>query len=206
MVIVDDCSTDNPIEVISKFHTPRIRYIHLSKRTNYSNAKNVGIKRARAEVLVMLDADDLLLKNGISIRYEKLLQGFDFVHGPCLVLSLDGKKKRDVSWSYWEKENMAKWVHAQGTMYRKKIHSEIGLYDTFLWASSDREMFNRIFDSGYRIGTVDTEVAIYRQHLDQMHRSAAKSKIKPYLKKRIAEIRGKRRAKDFSGLEMLNAT
>jgi len=28
----------------------------------------------------------MLTENGISIRYKKLIEGYDFVHGPCLNL------------------------------------------------------------------------------------------------------------------------
>lgn len=205
MVIVDDCSTDNPLKVISKFCTSRVRYIRLLEKANYSHAKNIGIQNAKAEVLVMLDADDMFTKRGISVRYEKLLQGFDFVHGPCFQL-MNGVLKRDPAWKKWEDENIAKWVHAQGVIYKKKIHSEIGLYDTSLWASSDREMLNRIFDHRYKIGTVDFDVAIYRRHSQQMHKSVAKAKDKPRLRRLIAEVRDKRKAKDFSGLEMLDVS
>lgn len=202
LVIIDDCSTDNPNRVLSEYTDPRIRYRRLSSKANYTFAKNEGIRNARAGTLVLLDADDMLTKNGISTRFEKLQQGFDFVHGPCLELR-KGLLSRDPAWKKWLENNISTWVHAQAVMYRKSIHSKIGLYDTALWASSDREMFNRIFDAGYKIGTVDKDVAIYRIHPQQMHRSSKKQGDKPRLKELIKQVRVKRRAGDYSGLEML---
>lgn len=212
MVIVDDCSTDNPLEVISKFNTPRIQYIRLSKRidygseiSDYGNVKNIGIKNAKAEILVMLDADDLLLKNGISIRYEKLLKGFDFVHGPCLRLEPNRSYSRDPMWDKWLKTKDPKWVHAQGFAVRKSIHRKIGLYDNSFFAN-DREMICRIFNAGMRIGTVQEDVAIYRIHGKQMSKKRREhtAEYKEVERKRMREVLSVRKAGDFSGLEMLN--
>jgi len=215
MIIVDDCSTDNPLEVISKFQTPRIRYIRLPKRidygsdseiSDYGNVKNVGIKNAKAEVIVMLDADDLLLKNGISIRYEKLLQGFDFVHGPCLRLESNHPYLRDPMWDKWLRTKDPKWVHAQGFIIRKSVHRKIGLYDNSFYAN-DREMICRIFNAGIRIGTVQEDVALYRIHGLQMSkkRRSHTTKYKTLERERMQKVLSTRKSGDFSGLEMLDA-
>jgi glycosyltransferase involved in cell wall biosynthesis len=86
MVIVDDGSQDDPYEVIGKYESDRVRYIRLDKNQGQAHAKNVGIETAEAEILVMLDADDMLTENSISVRYNKLQEGYDFVHGPALNL------------------------------------------------------------------------------------------------------------------------
>lgn len=214
IVIVDDCSTDNPFEVISKFNSSRIQYIYLpgridygsdSERSNYGNVKNVGIKKARGEILVMLDADDLLLKNGISIRYEKLQQGFDFVHGPCLRMESNQTYLRDPMWDKWLKTKDPKWVHAQGFAVRKSVHEKIGLYDDSFYAN-DREMICRIFNAGMRIGEVQEDVAIYRIHEKQMSRKrrAHTAEYKELERMRMREVLLARKSGDFSGLEMLD--
>lgn len=201
MIIVDDCSTDNPYSVVGDYECERVRYIRLPQKTNYSVAKNVGIKTARAEVLVMLDADDMLTENGISIRYNKIVDGYDFVHGPCLILK-NGKKYRGSVWERYLKSKQFRHVHAQTVMLRKDIHRRIGLYDEELWSSSDYEMWGRVFAHNFRIGIVTEDVAIYRMHNLQMHKSNKKIKnlmeITTSVKKKI-----KKRRTDLSGLEML---
>lgn len=208
MVIVDDCSTDDPFDVISKFRTSRIRYVHLSKKTNYGYAKNVGIKKAKGDILIMLDADDLLLKRGISIRYEKLQEGFDFVHGPCLRMEPNGRTRRDPMWKKWLETKSPGWVHAQGFAVRKFVHERIGLYDQSFW-SNDREMVCRIFGAGMRIGTVQEDVAIYRIHDEQMskvRKTKYKLEQRKLDKQRMRDVLEIRKSGDYSGLEMLNVT
>jgi len=201
MIIVDDASTDMPQYVIAPFLSDRVRYIHLDKNKGYSHAKNVGIKESRSEILVMLDADDMLAPHSISKRYEKIMEGFDFVHGPALDLK-NGKLSKSKMWGQWKSKNIYKYVHAQTAMLRKDIHRKIGLYDEGLRSKSDREMFARIFNHGFSISFVKIPVAIYRNHPKQMHRSKEKLLINKKLQKIVLE-KIKARKKDLSGLEML---
>ena len=201
MVIVDDASTDNPYKIIKRYESDRVVYVPLDRNMGYSHAKNVGIKKARSEILVMLDADDMLMQRGIETRYDEIMKGYDFVHGPCLDFKND-KLKRSKMWKQWLKSKSYKHVHAQGVMLKKEIHRHIGLYDETLRCKSDREMFARIFNNDFKIGYVSDDVAIYRRHIDQMHRSKEKMKINDKLQKEVL-LKIEKRKTDFSGLEML---
>lgn len=202
LVIVDDQSTDNPREVIQKYPSNRVRYILLKEKANYSVAKNVGIKNSRSEVLVMLDADDMLTPNGITSRYIKLMEGFDIVHGPCLILKENGKKIRGSIWKTYLRTKDPRAIHAQTVMLRKDIHRKIGLYDATMWNSSDREMWIRIYNHGFKVGLVHEDVSIYRMHSKQMHRSKKKMAILDEALRHVEEI-SERRKTDLSDLEML---
>jgi len=201
MVIVDDASTDNPQDVIKPFLSDRIRYILLDENQGYSHAKNVGIKATKSEILVMLDADDMLTFNSITKRYEKMLEGFDFVHGPALDLKR-GNLSKSRMWNDWKKKRIFKYVHAQSIMLKKDIHRKIGLYDEELRSKSDREMFARIFHHGFATSFVKSTVAIYRHHPKQMHRSKEKLRINEKLQRQVLKKINKRKH-DLSGLEML---
>lgn len=207
MIIVDDCSTDNPSEVISRYLGDRVRYIRLPKNRGYSHAKNVGIKSALADVLVMLDADDMLTKNGISCRYAKIQEGFDMVHGPVINLkdgAMESDMPRFMQWLNSKRDaSTYKLIHAQSVMLRKDIHKTVGLYDETLRCKSDREMWARILArSQFKIGWVIEPVAIYRKHGNQMHKSnykvANNDRLEAEVKQKI-----KQRKTDLSGLEML---
>lgn len=201
MVIVDDASTDNPMEVLEPLLSERVRYIPLEKNGGYSHAKNVGIKASVSEVLVMLDADDMLTTTSISSRYAKMQEGYDFVHGPALDLK-DGNLSLSRMWPEWKRKGIFKYVHAQSVMLRKEIHRKIGLYDETLRCKSDREMFARVFHHNFRIGVVKTPVAVYRNHPLQMHKSREKLKINEKLQKEVLR-RIEVRKTDLTGLEML---
>jgi len=203
MIIVDDASIDNPYKVIKKYSSNSVRYIRLDKNRGYSHAKNVGIKESKSEILVMLDADDKLTPNSLSSRFERISEGFDLVHGPALNLK-NGKISKSKLWEQWNRKNIFKNVHAQSVMLRKDIHRKIGLYDETLKCKSDREMWARIFNHNFIVGTVNDPVVIYRIHNRQMSRSNEKLKMNKKLQEDVMKKIATRKH-DLSGLEMLCA-
>ena len=203
MIIVDDASTDDPYKDIKKYLSYHIKYIKLDENKGYSHAKNVGIRACNSDILVMLDADDMLTPDSLKIRYKRMMKkDYDFVHGPCLDMKEGRPLVRNRLWDLWNEKGGWKHVHAQGVMLKKDIHRKIGLYDETLWCKSDREFFARVFNHGYKIGVVKEDVAFYRRHKKQMHRSKEKLKINKKLQKEVINKIEKRKT-DLSGLEML---
>lgn len=206
MLIIDDGSNDNPYEIIKDYQNQgNIRYIKLDKNYGYSYAKNIGIENSQSEFLVMLDADDMLTPNSLKIRYEKIIEGYDFVHGPVLDLRSAGTIESKL-WKKWIKSkkdaSCYRLVHAQSVMLRKEIHRKIGLYDENLRCKSDREMWARIFNHGFKIGWVNDPVSVYRIHPAQMHKSKEKAKINDQLQKEVLKIIN-RRVKNLSDVKLL---
>jgi glycosyltransferase involved in cell wall biosynthesis len=63
MIIVDDCSTDNSVEVIQSFVEldSRIKLIQLSENSGAAVARNRAIEAAQGRYIAFLDSDDLWL-------------------------------------------------------------------------------------------------------------------------------------------------
>ena len=79
IIIIDDGSSDNQAkEIVDSFHNHTDISIILKKKKNGgpSSARNVGIKLAKGEFILFLDADDELLKNSLKWR-EELLESLD---------------------------------------------------------------------------------------------------------------------------------
>ena len=64
VVVVDDCSNDNSIEVIEKYPCKLIR---LKERAGTSIARNTGANNSSGELIFFIAADCLLLKDTLSI-------------------------------------------------------------------------------------------------------------------------------------------
>jgi len=60
LIIVDDCSTDNTQELVSKYQSQdkRISYSKLEKNSGACVARNTGIAMAKGEYITFLDSDD----------------------------------------------------------------------------------------------------------------------------------------------------
>lgn len=204
MVIVDDGSTDDPYAALNKYlfdYPDRIRYERLPKNKGEPYAKNVGLKLANGSVIVMLDADDMLTEKSLSRRIAKINEGVDFVHGPVLDLK-NGQLGKSKLWQSWLESPVYKHVHAQSVMLRKGIHSEIGMYDETLPHKNDREMWARIFNRGYKIGTVPEPVSIYRLHDKQKHKTREKLAMNKELQKRVLKIIEHRKT-NLNGVNLL---
>lgn len=64
VIVVDDCSDDNSIEIISGFPCKLIR---LEKRSGAAKARNIGAFESRGGILFFTDTDCILQKNTLSI-------------------------------------------------------------------------------------------------------------------------------------------
>lgn len=83
VVIVDDGSTDKSVSIVEQIKDSRICLI---KQTNCGpgKARNTGIKNAKGEWIVFLDADDVLLPEALSCfaKQIKLHDGIEFFCAP----------------------------------------------------------------------------------------------------------------------------
>lgn len=65
LIVVNDGSTDNSVDVVKSINDPRIIIIE-QENGGPSKARNTGIKNAKGEWLVTLDADDELVEGALS--------------------------------------------------------------------------------------------------------------------------------------------
>ena len=77
IIVVDDMSTDNSLEVIkSKLRDIDVCVINQSKRLN-GGSRNEGIIRAKGEYLIFIDSDDWFIDNTVFEDIDKKLNGED---------------------------------------------------------------------------------------------------------------------------------
>ncbi len=65
IVIINDGSTDNGVEIISKFQNSRIKLIQQENK-GAATARNLGIEKAKGELIAFLDADDYWFPNHLE--------------------------------------------------------------------------------------------------------------------------------------------
>jgi glycosyltransferase involved in cell wall biosynthesis len=69
-LIVDDCSTDNSLEIIQSFDDSRIRLI--ANETNIGNypSRNKAMKLAQGKFICVMDADDISMPNRLLTQFN----------------------------------------------------------------------------------------------------------------------------------------
>ena len=58
LIIVDDCSTDNSLDVIQSFNDPRIRILQNEKNSGAAISRNYALREATGRWIAFLDSDD----------------------------------------------------------------------------------------------------------------------------------------------------
>jgi len=79
LIIVDDCSNDNTIKLISEFKDTRIILIKNKSNKGVAFSRNVALKAATGQYITFLDSDDLWLPNKLSKQITILEQQSDAV-------------------------------------------------------------------------------------------------------------------------------
>lgn len=71
VILVDDCGTDNSMEIIEQYLTPEMRQVtkvvHHEKNRGLSAARNTGIEHATGKYLLFVDSDDSISLNALSL-------------------------------------------------------------------------------------------------------------------------------------------
>lgn len=58
IIIVDDMSTDNSVDIIKEYKDERIKLIELKEKAYNGGTRNIGVKEATKEYILFLDCDD----------------------------------------------------------------------------------------------------------------------------------------------------
>lgn len=68
MILVNDCSSDGSVDIITNFsqQDSRIRVINLAENSGAAVARNTGIEHARGQYIAFVDSDDTWLPDKLS--------------------------------------------------------------------------------------------------------------------------------------------
>ncbi|MFC1524712.1 glycosyltransferase family 2 protein, partial [Thermodesulfobacteriota bacterium] len=92
LIITNDASSDNTLEIIRQFKDDRIRVISLETNKGRAGARNTSLREAKGTFLSFLDADDLYEKNALrnQLNFLKKNETCDAVMGKWDRLSACG--------------------------------------------------------------------------------------------------------------------
>lgn len=70
LLIVDDGSTDNTVEIIKRINDSRIRLIRNEENKGLGYTRNIALNAAKGEFLAILDSDDIAFPNRLERQME----------------------------------------------------------------------------------------------------------------------------------------
>ena len=171
IIVVDDGSTDDTA-VVAQGLGSSIRYIH-QENQGLSEARNTGIRAAKGDFLVFLDADDLLTANTLSSHLNNFAAHPELDASVCLSLQAVESNRSTYLWPLKSSHLDMHLCHSNISpvhtfMLRTRVAREIGFFDPDLKACEDQDYWLRCAASGKRFGTNADGMVIYRQHGQSM--------------------------------------
>jgi len=192
LIIVNDCSTDNTLDIVEEYVLldERINVISNEVNQKLPRSLNVGFRLAKGDYLTWTSDDNLYNPNAIcqmvkyldENNYEMVCARYDFI-------SEEGEYLRTSEPYINELMPVGNRVGAC-FLYRKRVIEDVGEYDADMFLVEDYDYWLRIyFRYGY-IGFLDDTLYKYRIHGDsltstrylEIQKSNARMKIK-YLDK-----------------------
>ena len=172
IIVIDDCSTDNSVEII-KSYGDKIIWERLPENKGGCYARNRGFALSKGEYIQFLDADDFILPKKIERQINFLEEtGADVVYGDWRfqghqsngVILLDkienpGKQK-DILQSLIENW----WTAVASLLYKRAIVEKSGGWDENFLAAQDRDFFISAVMAGAKVVYQPGCYSIYRRY------------------------------------------
>lgn len=166
LIIVDDCSTDNTINILSTYENIDNR-IKIYNRNRYPKGactcRNIGIEKTDAEFLMFLDSDDLLAEHCLSTRVSQFINGNDFAIFQGLLFD---EKINDLNllWNIENKEvsDLKRQLHLDAIgcstsfFFRRDSFLKLNMWNENLTMWQDVEIYIKAYARNYS----------YSKHLD----------------------------------------
>ncbi|MFA6963139.1 MAG: glycosyltransferase [Patescibacteria group bacterium] len=161
LILVDDCSTDNSVEII-KSYGDKLRLIEHDKNAGApAGTKNTGIKNSRGKYIAFSDHDDLWLSTKLAKQVDSLEKNSDAVANFANGFIFDDVKKIDLAARWPEIESVPSQksilkalikqnfiLTTTGAVVRASVLKKLGGFDEKMKLADDYELWLRLAREG----------------------------------------------------------
>lgn len=168
--IVNDGSTDNSWEIIKSYAKTdaRIKCINNRKNLGQSGARNVAIKKAKGDFIVIADSDDICTPNRFERQtkyFQKHFNKIDVLGSDYGIFSDKSKKIFDiVKANVKDLYNGKPPVHNPTCMIKRSVFKDYGYYNPKFDNAEDVELWFRWFSQGVRFDNIPKVLYKKREH------------------------------------------
>ena len=170
IIVVDDGSTDDTLEVAARY--PRVCCVRQHNQ-GQAAARNTGLRKSEGEYVVFLDADDRMLPEALEVGVEHLKAHpkYAFVSGHYREIAADGSPLGTREQPCPDREHYLEmlrtnyvWIPAV-VMYRRSVFEFVGEFNTSLSVKGceDYDLCLRIARD-FPVHCHGTVIAEYRRH------------------------------------------
>ncbi len=177
IVIVDDGSTDNSLEILKDYQRRFPEKIHYHWHPGHANkgvaaTSNLAISKAQGEYLALTGSDDVWYPEKLKLQVERLdhdphlgmvYSYADFMDREGKILP--GRYGVDITSDPNPVGRMLQFCHppAMTVIIRRQCLEDVGMFDETLQAIDDWDLWIRVF-SRWKVGFIDRPLVKYRIH------------------------------------------
>ena len=183
IIVVDDGSRDATKDILAHFQAldERIKVISLPENKGRSNARNVGIEAAQADIILTLDADDICLPDRVekTLKFFKKNPGVDIAYSDChnidvwgeLIIFQDQHGNQTDTFPAMPfdiervKKTLATYIPCHSSMACKKDVFKKVQYTGGEWSSlciDDWKLQTDAYKAGFKFGPISRVLVRYR--------------------------------------------
>lgn len=200
IIAIDDGSTDQSAAILQSFSD-----VHYSFQPNNgpASARNHGIKLARGEYILFLDADDLfpIKKIQQQLRYFQDNPSLEIVMGKSQFFFEEGANTD--AFRFPDESYLVLSILLGCGFFRRTVFNKVGLFDESLRFSEDFDWYNRVREQEVSLLVTDDVTLYYRRHSTNMTQEMDQLKLKTLMM--IKRSLDRRRQEGFGKVKVLPA-
>ena len=171
IVIVDDGSTDNSLDIIKKIlseYKGNIPYKLITKENGgTASARNVGIKNSNGQFLAFLDVDDIYYLDKVSVSVGKLLE-YNGAIGVAysdydILYENTGNRKREIKAPFDSDLLLQFCMVSTNSVVHRVVFETVGLFDETIRGMEDYEFWLRA-STKFTFCHIPFALFCYREH------------------------------------------
>ena len=170
LVIVDDCSKDETLEVAASYaqHDKRIKFIRHEVNRKLPGALNTGFDNATGDYFTWLSDDNLFRPHALEVMAKYLDEHPDIamVYTDYTEIDEDGKLLQRIVVDPPEKLGLHNPIGAC-YLLRRMVHEELGGYRDDVFLAEDLDFWIRMLIK-FQIAPLHEDLYLYRQHSDSL--------------------------------------
>jgi hypothetical protein len=182
LIIVDDGSTDDTLQVARASTDPRVS-VTSQASGGVSAARNAGVRAASGDVVCFLDSDDLLLPHYLqSVRSVFAADpGVDFVYTDAWTFDDRSRRVRRHTTAHYQRPPRPAPADAPGLFrellqrnfiivpvaVRRQVITAAGLFDVTMSGCEDWDLWLRLLIAGHRGAEASGPLGLRREHAAQ---------------------------------------
>ena len=179
ILVIDDCSTDNSVNLVEEYLEKSDLPICLVKKwfnTGLADARNIGLELARSPHVFILDADNWIYPHCLTTLYQQIKSAnYAAVYGEISQFDNDTRKELNrISCHEWNVNKLIKQPYIDAmAMFDKNILLKVGGYSTDLieygWFGwDDYDVWLKLAQSNYSCKFLPQVLSAYRVHSSSM--------------------------------------